>query len=54
MDAIVYFYKKKSIKEPELSMMYRGDYLLVKAGLDAARQHWFDMPFPVMPGNQRQ
>lgn len=35
-------------------MMYRRDYLLVKAGLDAGRQHWFDMPFPEMPADLRQ
>lgn len=35
-------------------MMYRGDYLLVKAGLDAGRQHWFDMMFPETPAELRQ
>lgn len=35
-------------------MMYRGDYLLVKAGLDADRCHWFDMLLPKEPADQRQ
>lgn len=35
-------------------MMYRGDYLLVKAGLDADRRRWFDMPFPEAPVELRQ
>lgn len=35
-------------------MMYRGDYLLVKAGLDADRRRWFDTPFPEAPEDLRQ
>lgn len=35
-------------------MMYRGDYLLVKAGLDADRRRWFDTPFPETPADPRQ
>lgn len=30
-------------------MMYRGDYLLVKAGLDAGRRQWFGVPLPEPP-----
>ncbi len=54
MDAIIYFYKKRDLTQPKLSLMYRGDYLLAKVGVNADRESWFGQSLPGEPLVERE
>ena len=48
MDVIIFFYKKRNIDKPVLSVENRNGYRLVKVGICAGADNWFGQPLPVL------
>ena len=53
MDTIIYFYKKRDLKKPDIEAIPLEDYLLLRVGLDVAEGRWFScdlLPETALPG----
>lgn len=49
MDAIIYFRKRRGLKQWKIVFVRQEDYLLVRVDVDAGKERWFGQELPVRP-----